>query len=546
MSIRKEYSSLPCTEPNPKRRPSERRARAPVVPAPRVANPRAFVTRRAVAARRSQRPRAYPPSPRSSPRPRRVFVAPPPPGADSPIAPPPTPALARLCLLRRLLRRRRRSLRVLHGASGVARHLIRRAIHPVHEIQFRMFVVLVGVVGGGFGFRVDAAASVSFGARVAPGSSFRTDARRAPPSVALASPFDAAAPRRGACFAAAAPRDRDAVLSSRALGFSLPSFSFSFSFSFSALRAAPPPGGGGVAAPRRDARPRDEASLENLFAGASSSESCGWGWARGPGDVRGRSGGERTTERARATAQKGAGVGEVVSRARQQPWGGAGSRVGAARAPNPGCHRRIARGTCSSTYPAGRAGGSATREGVRAGGEIRVEATFGARAHLQVDVRAQVEDLGQVRVLLDQAPLPRAVFLHALTKRVLLLVRPLRRGGRGVGVRRTEREARGVVGGGRALIRGCRRAYRGREGRSRARTLVLEAPIVLEGSSGRSDRRAASLARASRARQCRPRHHPRVRRGDASSALRNPCLRQVSQRRYPYDKSARATLDRLS
>ena len=100
--------------------------------------------------------------------------------------------------------------------------------------------------------------------------------------------------------------------------------------------------------------------------------------------------------------------------------------------------------------------------------------------------------------------------------------------------------------GGVRRSEGCRRAYRGREGRSRARTLVLEAPIVLEGSSGRSDRRAASLARASRARQCRPRHHPRVRRGDASSALRNPCLRQISQRRYPYDKSARATLDRLS
>lgn len=65
--------------------------------------------------------------------------------------------------------------------------------------------------------------------------------------------------------------------------------------------------------------------------------------------------------------------------------------------------------------------------GARSAGRRRLAR---ARAHLQVDVRAQVEDLGQVRVLLDQAPLPRAVLLHALTERVLLLVRPLRRGGR--------------------------------------------------------------------------------------------------------------------
>ena len=247
--------------------------------------------------------------------------------------------------------------------------------------------------------------------------------------------------------------------------------------------------------------------MENLFAGASSSESCGWGWARGPGDVRGGAGrADNRTREGNSTEGRRGGKSCFACEATTAGWRGFAGR---------GCARTeswLPPAYCEVHVPPlilrGGRGVSDARGCARGGRDPRGGDVWSARAHLQVDVRAQVEDLGQVRVLLDQAPLPRAVFLHALTKRVLLLVRPLRRGGRGVGVGRTEREARGVVGGVGCADRGCRRAYRGREGRSRARTLVLEAPIVLEGSSGRSDRRAASLARASRARQCRPRHHP--------------------------------------
>lgn len=56
----------------------------------------------------------------------------------------------------------------------------------------------------------------------------------------------------------------------------------------------------------------------------------------------------------------------------------------------------------------------------------RADARGESFAHLQVDVRALMQDLGERRVLLNQPPLPRAVFLHALAQGVLLLRGPLR------------------------------------------------------------------------------------------------------------------------
>ena len=182
---------------------------------------------------------------------------------------------------------------------------------------------------------------------------------------------------------------------------------------------------------------------------------------------------------------------------------GSGARSRARGAPIRPCLPRTARGTCFSTCPAavrgageggvsvrGSAAGvprsDASRvlgRGPRGAPGKRADARGESFAHLQVDVRALMQDLGERRVLLNQPPLPRAVFLHALAQGILLLRGPLRGeigGGSGnASAPRKPEEIEGDVvefrAGGRAP-----RVELGRRGADRA-TLAGDAPS----SSGR-------------------------------------------------------------
>ena len=126
--------------------------------------------------------------------------------------------------------------------------------------------------------------------------------------------------------------------------------------------------------------------------------------------------------------------------------GGSWVAISPSRAWDPRC---CARGTCSSTYPASvkwarvRSASGAVRwvrwEGASCRGTpptsrgVSWSAGKGEvtrvvrRAHLEIDVGSLVEDLAQHRILLDEAPFPGAVLLHALAERLLLLGGPLRR-----------------------------------------------------------------------------------------------------------------------
>ena len=146
------------------------------------------------------------------------------------------------------------------------------------------------------------------------------------------------------------------------------------------------------------------------------------------------------------------------------PGGGGGGRE---RAGERGGRPEIRRFARSGKRPPGRPGKTRGRAG-------RIESF----AHLQVDVRALMQDLGERRVLLNQPPLPRAVFLHALAQGVLLLRGPLRGeigGGSGnASAPRKPEEIEGDVvefrAGGRAP-----RVELGRRGADRA-TLAGDAP----------------------------------------------------------------------
>ena len=129
--------------------------------------------------------------------------------------------------------------------------------------------------------------------------------------------------------------------------------------------------------------------------------------------------------------------------------GGSWVAISPSRAWDPRC---CARGTCSSTYPVSvksarvRSASGAVRwvkwEGASCRGTpptsrgVSWSAGKGEvtrvvrRAHLEIDVGSLVEDLAQHRILLDEAPFPGAVLLHALAERLLLLVGPLRWSGR--------------------------------------------------------------------------------------------------------------------
>lgn len=126
--------------------------------------------------------------------------------------------------------------------------------------------------------------------------------------------------------------------------------------------------------------------------------------------------------------------------------GGSWVAISPSRAWDPRC---CARGTCSSTYPASvkwarvQSASGAVRwvrwEGASCRGTpptsrgVSWSAGKGEvtrvvrRAHLEIDVGSLVEDLAQHRILLDEAPFPGAVLLHALAERLLLLGGPLRR-----------------------------------------------------------------------------------------------------------------------
>jgi len=138
----------------------------------------------------------------------------------------------------------------------------------------------------------------------------------------------------------------------------------------------------------------------------------------------------------------------------------------------------------------------------------RADARGESFAHLQVDVRALMQDLGERRVLLNQPPLPRAVFLHALAQGVLLLRGPLRGeigGGSGnASAPRKPDEIEGDVvefihGGGSGAAGGTRPTRgRSRDARGR-RTFVLGAPMtpprgVDRGVRGRTAPRASESA----------------------------------------------------
>ena len=205
--------------------------------------------------------------------------------------------------------------------------------------------------------------------------------------------------------------------------------------------------------------------------------------------------GPTTTRQARLGAER---VGFSLSGFGRSPRCGSGARSRARGAPIRPCLPRTARGTCFSTCPApvrgageggvsvrGSAAGvprsDASRvlgRGPRGAPGKRADARGESFAHLQVDVRALMQDLGERRVLLNQPPLPRAVFLHALAQGVLLLRGPLRGeigGGSGnASAPRKPEEIEGDVvefrAGGRAP-----RVELGRRGADRA-TLAGDAP----------------------------------------------------------------------
>ena len=176
------------------------------------------------------------------------------------------------------------------------------------------------------------------------------------------------------------------------------------------------------------------------------------------------------------------------------PGGGGGGRE---RAGERGGRPEIRRFARSGKRPPGRPGKTRGRAG-------RIESF----AHLQVDVRALMQDLGERRVLLNQPPLPRAVFLHALAQGVLLLRGPLRGeigGGSGnASAPRKPDEIEGDVvefihGGGSGAAGGTRPTRgRSRDARGR-RTFVLGAPMtpprgVDRGVRGRTAPRASESA----------------------------------------------------